>query len=79
MREAIKNYFIAKLLTRLDGYEHELVREMLDGWKWKASMQELDGFLRSKIKYEDVESIDIEILRTKIFKLLDYNNLKLWD
>jgi len=51
----------------------------LDGWKWRMSIEELDQYLRSEIKYNEKLSGEIgdayETLRDKIREILSNNNL----
>jgi hypothetical protein len=35
------------------------------GWKYRRVIEDFDNWLRSKIKYEDVETMDLQVLRDK--------------
>lgn len=42
--------------------------------KYRAILSDLYGWLRSKTKYEDIESIEVEQVKKKMIELLtDYN------
>lgn len=59
--------------------EQEDYESAIKGWAYRATLQELDDFLRKKFKYEDLESIKIEDVRHEIHELLDSRGLKLYD
>jgi hypothetical protein len=58
--------------------EHQLA---LDGWKWRIVAEEMDNFLRNKLKYEDLTEEDDEIyqsVRDELQSLIDNQGLALW-
>jgi hypothetical protein len=58
--------------------EHQLA---LDGWKWRIVAEEMDHFLRNKLKYEDLTEEDDEIyqsVRDELQSLIDNQGLALW-
>jgi hypothetical protein len=58
--------------------EHQLA---LDGWKWRIVAEEMDNFLRNKLKYEDLTEEDDEIyqsVRDELHSLIDNQGLALW-
>jgi hypothetical protein len=58
--------------------EHQLA---LDGWKWRMVAEEMDHFLRNKLKYEDLTEEDDEIyqsVRDELQSLIDNQGLALW-
>ena len=64
--------------------EEYLFDTALYGHKWKKIAQELDSYLRDELKHHSDEYTKegIEALaqvRTKVFALIDENNLQLWD
>jgi hypothetical protein len=53
----------------------------LDGWKWRMVAEEMDHFLRNKLKYEDLTEEDDEIyqsVRDELQSLIDNQGLALW-
>lgn len=69
---------IAKLEFNLpdDDYEY---RCAVNGRKWRTVAEELDRFLRNKMKYEDLNTISIETIRTEINVLCEEEGLTLYD
>lgn len=66
------------LTIEADSYEDEEVFDAhLKGFEYKMVISELDQWLRNKAKYEDLESVSIDELRTKIRELLSENNLSI--
>jgi hypothetical protein len=58
--------------------EHQLA---LDGWKWRIVAEEMDNFLRNKLKYEDLTEEDDEIyqsVRDELQSLIDNQGLAIW-
>ena len=41
------------------------------GWRYRAALDDLDGWLRNKFKYEDQANISIEEVRRKLREELD--------
>jgi hypothetical protein len=40
-----------------------------NGWKYKAALEDLSAWLRSKYKYENKETLTIEEIREKLVEL----------
>jgi len=78
-----------KIIIEFDGIEEQDdARTLLDGWKWKSAMWDLDQLLRSTTKYdvsllkhdEQASPIEYEIaekLREELRRILEENNLNL--
>lgn len=70
----------SKLIFNLpeENYEFELA---CNGGKYKSILCELDNFLRSKLKYEDISDVEYEIYentRTRLWDLINEENLDLY-
>jgi len=58
--------------------EHQLA---LDGWKWRIVAEEMDNFLRNKLKYEALTEEDdalYQSVRDELQSLIDNQGLALW-
>ena len=54
--------------------EQEEYNDAMNGWKYKAIITDIKDMVRSKIKYENKNEINLEELRTYIFdKINEYN------
>ncbi|NBO56610.1 MAG: hypothetical protein EBU84_18925 [Actinobacteria bacterium] len=51
--------------------EFELAR---NGWRYKAALEDMDNWLRSKLKYEDLDDKTYEIYELCRTKLREYAN-----
>lgn len=61
--------------------ESEEHQTALDGWRWRAVVEELDNHLRNKLKYEDLTEEDDELyqsVRDELHSIMDSNNVALW-
>lgn len=67
-----------KALLRFDLPEElEEHQTALDGWKWKAAVEEMGEYLRSKLKYEDLsdeQDAAFDAAREELFRILNH-----WD
>jgi hypothetical protein len=59
--------------------EQDEYQTAMDGGKYKAALQELDNFLRGKIKYTDEETIKLEDIRAKLHELVNEAGASIWD
>lgn len=50
--------------------EKEELHYALKGLSYSCVIEELDNWLRSKVKYEDIETIKVSEVRSKISELL---------
>lgn len=66
-----------KYKLEFDETERESFQECIDGWKYKAVINELFNFIRQQTKYEDKENISFDDLREKIVELLNEEELSL--
>ena len=53
-------------------------RLAMDGGRWQAVCQDLDNWLRQKIKHSD-EMPDIDAVRGQLYELMGDAGLSLWD
>jgi hypothetical protein len=59
--------------------EQDEYQTAMDGGKYKAALQELDNFLRGKIKYTDEETIKLEDIRAKLHEFVNDAGASIWD
>lgn len=60
--------------------ENEEFETASNGWKYKLILWNLDGHLRSKIKYEDLEEKEYDIyskIREQLWEFVNQENLTL--
>ena len=73
-----KGKLIFKLPEEQDEFE-----QAYNGPKWRSMVQQLDNRLRDELKYNESLTIDrreaYEHARRLIQRVLDENNLQLWD
>lgn len=55
--------------------EFELAQQ---GSAWKCVIEEIDNNLRGKVKYEEIESMTIDEIRTLIRKIVEEYELKMF-
>lgn len=71
-----------KITLEFDSIEDaEELNVALNGGKYLAALQELDNYLRGRLKYEDLpEEIDtaLQLARDKLHEELNSYNLTLW-
>ena len=53
------------------------MNDALNGYKWKCICQELDNYLRTEMKYKNVDTMKVEDVREKLYQLIDEENLLL--
>jgi hypothetical protein len=58
-----------------DGENTYEIKLAIDAWRWKNICWEMDQWLRSKTKYEDVHTLDTQDVRNKLWELLKDENL----
>ena len=75
----MKKIFTIESTLDEDGDQTAALMPYIQGQHWKLAMWDLDQWFRSKIKYEDVETISTEDARAQIYVILDEYGLKLHD
>ena len=61
--------------------ENEEFQVAVDGWRYKSIIWELDSFLRSKLKYENLQEKEYEIfdkVRSHLWELIKEENITIY-
>ena len=70
-----------KAMLRFDlPEESEEHQTALDGWKWKAAVDEMSSYLRSELKYEDLsdeQDAAFDAAREELFRILNHWDINL--
>lgn len=74
---------MAKVILEFDAYEdQEAYRHALNGTKYLAALQELDNFLRGRLRYEELpESVAdaLQEVRDKLHSECNDNGFSIWE
>lgn len=55
-----------------EGEDHIIA---INGWRWRSVVSVMLNRLKQKIKYDDVEMINVEEVRQMIFKIIEEEEL----
>jgi len=76
---------MAKVIIELDpdDMDDKDKLEMLQhGWKYRSTLKELDNYLRSRVKHEELPEQVAEALeeaRSRLFEIADDHDVKVWE
>jgi len=66
-----------KLVIECEDFDTAEIELALNAGKYKSALFDLDQWLRSQIKYTDIEKMDLQEVRDKLWEIIRENEVTL--